>query len=115
MGLPINTLFITHSGTVTLTLTGWCTDLWGEWLSICTITIQKKMSAPGTVPHSFQNHPTRLSCHVGRSWNRQFGVSYNNLPKYVLAKKWIQNYMGACFQAPCAAPRHRLMETCHVH
>ena len=26
----------------------------------------------------------------------------------------LQNYMGASFQAPCAAPRQRLMEMHHV-
>ena len=26
-----------------------------------------------------------------------------------------QNYMGACFQAPCATPRQRQMEMHHVH
>ena len=48
-----------------------------------------------------------------------FGVSYNNLSKEVLAREkkkiWVQNYMGACFQAPHAAPRQRLMEMHHVH
>ena len=30
-------------------------------------------------------------------------------------EKWAQNYMGAYFQAPHAAPRQRLMEMHHVH
>ena len=47
-----------------------------------------------------------------------FEVSYNNLSKEVLAREkkiWVQNYMGACFQAPHATPGQRLMETHHVH
>ena len=46
-----------------------------------------------------------------------FGVSYNNVPKIRLlaGEKGIQNYMGACFQAPHATPRQRLMEMHHVH
>ena len=58
-----------------------------------------------------------LNNHVGQSWNRLFGVSYNNLPKSedLFRQRWAQNYMGACFQAPHATPRLRLMEMHHVH
>ena len=52
--------------------------------------------------------------HLGISCS---GVSYNNCvqTKVFLAKKWAQNYMGAHFQAPRAAPGQRLMEMHHVH
>ena len=72
MELLINTAFTTKFV---------LTDLWGMGLLIYAQLISRKNSARGTVLHSFQNHPTRLSCHVGWSWNRLFGVSYNNLPK----------------------------------
>ena len=45
-----------------------------------------------------------------------FGVAYNNLPKRSFGQRekiWIQNYMGACFQAPRATPGQKLMH--HVH
>ena len=42
MDLLISTLFITCVGTVTLTLTGWCTDLLGEWSSIYAQLISQK-------------------------------------------------------------------------
>ena len=78
-----------------------------------------KKFAQGTVPCSFQDHPTRLSCRVGWSWNWQFVILTIMYPKMFwqnnVERVGFQNYMGACFQAPHAAPRQRLMEMHHVH
>ena len=54
-------------------------------INLCTINIPK-VSAQGTVPHSFQNRPTCLSFHVDGLGISSFGVSYNNLPKWIFGK-----------------------------
>ena len=74
-----------------------------------------KKFAHGTVPCLFQDCPTLADVlddlQIGSLWFLTI-----TCPKEVLArKKWIQNYMGACFQAPRAAPGQRLMEMHHVH
>ena len=49
-------------------------------------------------------------------WIGSVGFLTMTLPKIRFWQgKWAQNYMGACFQAPRAAPRQRLMEMHHVH
>ena len=71
MVLLINTLFITCVGTVTLTLTltGWCIDLWGEWSTIYAQLISQKFLHRAL---SLVCSKIDLNIHVGRSWNWQF-------------------------------------------
>ena len=126
MKLLINTVFITQAvifffhphGLVCLE--NWADQSLGYGITnLCTINIRKNSHRALSSIHSkiIQHILTVMLDSLGIDCLGSLTIIY---PNRFCQWKWTrnelgsQNYMGACFQAPCATPRQRLMETHHV-